>query len=68
MSRQVIKEYAEARAMMGIPNEQGIEDYMALKQDVNELLQAVAELQTCCTDLHNQIDALDVRVTALETP
>jgi hypothetical protein len=37
-SRQVIKEYQEAGGSISFKNEQGTEDYMGLKADVDELL------------------------------
>lgn len=43
MSRQVIRDYEEARQMIGFNEDLGVEDYMAMKDDLNELLTFVAE-------------------------
>jgi hypothetical protein len=37
-SRQVIADYQEASSAVGFKTEQGLEDYMALKADITELL------------------------------
>ena len=43
MSRQVIRDYIEARQAISFKNESGVEDYMAMKEDIDQFLAFVAE-------------------------
>ncbi len=43
MSRQTIKSYSEARESIKFLNESGIEDYMAIKDDIDGVLSLIAE-------------------------
>ncbi len=43
MSRQTIESYEEARDSIKFINENGVEDYMAMKDDINSVLTLIGE-------------------------
>jgi hypothetical protein len=43
MSRQTIKDYTEARDSISFKNDNGLEDYMAMKEDIDQFLTFIAE-------------------------
>lgn len=43
MSRQTIKSYSEARESINFKNDNGVEDYMAMKDDIDSVLAMLGE-------------------------
>mgnify|MGYP003651774159 CR=1 FL=1 len=46
MTRQTIYDYEDARKSMGIPTNNGVDDYMALKEDITELYNEIMSMST----------------------